>query len=169
MVKSTWSWLLQEPDPPLHEAAKAGDADKVKSLLEAGTNPCEADSRGKVPYDVAADKAVRDAFRRSDLCLCNELHAQLCWGEQRSSRGGAVETCTVYVAPKSSCNSHLRNFHACRRYRVQARSNPGTEDTGWPLQSICTVSRQSLYLLDPPSVHNPSSEKPGLELPTDCL
>ncbi|KAL0031417.1 hypothetical protein WJX79_010554 [Trebouxia sp. C0005] len=53
-----------EPDPPLHEAAKAGDADKVKSLLEAGTNPCEADSRGKVPYDVAADKAVRDAFRR---------------------------------------------------------------------------------------------------------
>ena len=65
MEVSTWSWRLQEPDPPLHEAAKAGDAAKVKSLLEAGTNPCEADSRGKVPYDVAADKAVRDAFRRS--------------------------------------------------------------------------------------------------------
>jgi len=93
---------LQEPDPPLHEAAKAGDADKVKSLLEAGTNPCEADSRGKVPYDVAADKAVRDAFRRSYLGLC--VHCMpTCVGEQKSSRGGAVETCTVYITLKSSC------------------------------------------------------------------
>lgn len=56
---------MQETDPPLHEAAKAGDADKVKSLLDAGADPCQADSRGKVPYDVAADKSVRDAFRRS--------------------------------------------------------------------------------------------------------
>ncbi len=60
---------MQEPDPPLHEAAKAGNAEKVKSLLEGGANPCEADSRGRVPYDVAADKAVRDAFRRSVQCL----------------------------------------------------------------------------------------------------
>lgn len=57
--------FVQEPDPPLHEAAKAGDADKVKSLLDEGADPCQADGRGKVPYDVAADKAVRDAFRRS--------------------------------------------------------------------------------------------------------
>ena len=56
---------VQEPDPPLHEAAKAGDADKVRRLLEEGADPCQADTRGKVPYDVAADKAVRDAFRRS--------------------------------------------------------------------------------------------------------
>lgn len=56
---------MQEPDPPLHEAAKAGDADKVKSLLDDGADPCQADARGKVPYDVAADKSVRDAFRRS--------------------------------------------------------------------------------------------------------
>lgn len=54
----------KEPDPPLHEAAKAGNADKVKGLLEGGADPCQADSKGKVPYDVAADKAVRDAFRR---------------------------------------------------------------------------------------------------------
>jgi len=40
---------------------------------------------------------------------------------------------------------------------------------GWPLRSIYIVSRQSLYLLDPPSAHIPSSEKPGIELPTDCL
>lgn len=65
-----WVCLLQEPDPPLHEAAKAGDADRVKSLLKGGADPCEGDSRGKVPYDVAADKAVRDAFRRSALSLC---------------------------------------------------------------------------------------------------
>lgn len=64
--------VLQEPDPPLHEAAKAGDADKVKSLLDGGADPCQADSRGKVPYDVAADKPVRDAFRRSASgCLCS--------------------------------------------------------------------------------------------------
>lgn len=56
---------MQEPDPPLYEAAKAGDADKVTSLLTDGADPCQADSRGKVPYDVAADKSVRDAFRRS--------------------------------------------------------------------------------------------------------
>lgn len=56
--------VLQEPDPPLHEAAKAGDADKVKSLLEGGVNPAQPDPRGKLAYDVAADKAVRDAFRR---------------------------------------------------------------------------------------------------------
>ena len=40
---------------------------------------------------------------------------------------------------------------------------------GWPLHNIYIVSRQSLYLLDPPSAHKPSSEKPGLELPTACL
>ena len=86
----------------MHEAAKAGDADKVKSLLETGTNPCEADSRGKVPYDVAADKAVRDAFRRSDACLC--IHCMpACVGGQNSSSSGAVETCTVYSTLKSSC------------------------------------------------------------------
>jgi len=39
---------------------------------------------------------------------------------------------------------------------------------GWPLRSIYIVSRQSLYLLDPPSAHIPSSEKPGIELPTDA-
>ena len=63
---------MQEPDPPLHEAAKAGNADRVKSLLEGGADPCQADSKDKVPYDVAADKAVRDAFRRwmcSSCCI----------------------------------------------------------------------------------------------------
>ncbi len=101
-LKRTWSWLLQEPDPPLHEAAKAGNAAKVKSLLETGANPCEADSRGKVPYDVAADKAVRDAFRRSDARLC--IHCMpTCVGEQKRSRGGAVKTCTAHITIECSC------------------------------------------------------------------
>ena len=39
---------------------------------------------------------------------------------------------------------------------------------GWPQRSIYVVSRQSLYLFDPPSIHIPSSEKPGIELPTDA-
>ena len=37
---------------------------------------------------------------------------------------------------------------------------------GWPLHNMYIVSRQSLYLLDPPSAHKPSSEKPGFEPPT---
>jgi len=40
---------------------------------------------------------------------------------------------------------------------------------GWPLHNMYIVSRQSLYLLDPPSAHKPSSEKPGFEPPTACL
>ena len=63
---------MQEPDPPLHEAAKAGNADKVKTLLEGGADPCQADSKGKVPYDLAADKAVRDAFRRYEYGSCQK-------------------------------------------------------------------------------------------------
>ena len=40
---------------------------------------------------------------------------------------------------------------------------------GWPLHNIYLVSRQSLYLHDPPSAHKPSSGKPGFEPPTACL
>ena len=31
------------------------------------------------------------------------------------------------------------------------------------------LSRQSLYLFDPPTAHKPSSEKAGFEPPTACL
>ncbi len=61
-----------------------------------------------------------------------------------------------------------QNFYAFRRSRVQARSNPGTGDRGGRCAAYI-VSRQSLYLLDPPSAYIPSSEEPGIELPTDCL
>lgn len=49
---------------PLHEAAKAGNVDKVMELLEEGLDPCVLDERGKTPYKVAVNKEVRNAFRR---------------------------------------------------------------------------------------------------------
>ncbi|KAJ9535320.1 hypothetical protein OSB04_un001572 [Centaurea solstitialis] len=49
---------------PLHEAAKAGNADKVLELLEQGLDPCVVDERGRTPYRLAEGKEVRNAFRR---------------------------------------------------------------------------------------------------------
>ncbi len=72
------------------------------------------------------------------------------------------------VILRASYHNRYANFYAFRHSRVQARSNPGTGDRGGRCAAYI-VSRQSLYLLDPPSAHIPSSEKPGIELPTDCL
>ena len=49
---------------PLHEAAKAGNADKVLELLEQGLDPCVLDERGRTPYRLAEGKEVRNTFRR---------------------------------------------------------------------------------------------------------
>ncbi|KAG2493331.1 hypothetical protein HYH03_008466 [Edaphochlamys debaryana] len=49
---------------PLHRAAKAGDPDRVRRLLEGGQDPCALDAKGRPPYALAADKNTRDAFRR---------------------------------------------------------------------------------------------------------
>uniref|UniRef100_A0A061R5G9 Ankyrin repeat and zinc finger domain-containing protein 1-like n=1 Tax=Tetraselmis sp. GSL018 TaxID=582737 RepID=A0A061R5G9_9CHLO len=49
---------------PLHAAARAGDAEEVRRLLESGADPCAADPRGRSPYAVALDRPTRDAFRR---------------------------------------------------------------------------------------------------------
>ena len=93
--------LVQEPDPPLHEAAKAGDADKVKSLLDGGADPCQADSRGKVPYDVAADKPVRDAFRRSGSSSLAAVQRLLfycnVWGTLRQKAFAEAASELLYV------------------------------------------------------------------------
>ena len=40
---------------------------------------------------------------------------------------------------------------------------------GWLLHNIYIVSRQSLYLLHPPSADKASSKKPGFEKLTACL
>ena len=117
MGDNRWVCLLQEPDPPLHEAAKAGDADRVKSLLEEGADPCEADSRGKVPYDVAADKAVRDAFRRSALSLCmSSRHDCMCRMLKSEQGCRHVQQCTPSTETScalSPCCLHMqRKFHS---------------------------------------------------------
>ncbi|KAK9056241.1 hypothetical protein SSX86_027331 [Deinandra increscens subsp. villosa] len=49
---------------PLHEAAKAGNVEKVLELLEQGSDPCVVDERGKTPYMLATEKEVRNTFRR---------------------------------------------------------------------------------------------------------
>nr|GEX48491.1 ankyrin repeat and zinc finger domain-containing protein 1 [Tanacetum cinerariifolium] len=49
---------------PLHEAARAGNAEKVLELLEQGFDPCVIDERGQTPYRLAAEKEVRNTFRR---------------------------------------------------------------------------------------------------------
>ncbi|KAI7755438.1 hypothetical protein M8C21_015903 [Ambrosia artemisiifolia] len=49
---------------PLHEAAKAGNAEKVLELLEQGSDPCVIDERGRTAYRLADGKEVRNTFRR---------------------------------------------------------------------------------------------------------
>ncbi|KAI3829191.1 hypothetical protein L1987_03308 [Smallanthus sonchifolius] len=49
---------------PLHEAAKAGNAEKILELLEQGFDPCVIDERGRTAYRLAAGKEVRNTFRR---------------------------------------------------------------------------------------------------------
>lgn len=51
-------------DTPLHKAAKAGDPERVRRLLDGGHDPCARDAKGRAPYALAADKDTRDAFRR---------------------------------------------------------------------------------------------------------
>ncbi|XP_043716006.1 ankyrin repeat and zinc finger domain-containing protein 1 [Telopea speciosissima] len=48
----------------LHEAAMSGNAEKTLDLLEQGLDPCIKDSRGRTPYMLAAEKEVRNIFRR---------------------------------------------------------------------------------------------------------
>ncbi|XP_068650280.1 uncharacterized protein [Aristolochia californica] len=48
----------------LHDAAKSGNAQRTLELLEQGLDPCVKDARGRTPYTVAADKEVRNNFRR---------------------------------------------------------------------------------------------------------
>lgn len=48
---------------PLHEAAKAGNAEKILELLEQGFDPCVIDERGRTPYRVSSEKEVRNTFR----------------------------------------------------------------------------------------------------------
>ncbi|KAM6070409.1 tRNA endonuclease ANKZF1 isoform 2-T2 [Chlamydotis macqueenii] len=48
----------------LHVAARAGKAEAVCLLLEAGADPALRDSQDRTPYCVSADKPTRNAFRK---------------------------------------------------------------------------------------------------------
>eukprot|EP00879_Flechtneria_rotunda_P003141 GHRR01003363.1.p1 GENE.GHRR01003363.1~~GHRR01003363.1.p1 ORF type:complete len:736 (+),score=308.17 GHRR01003363.1:278-2485(+) len=54
----------KQEEPPLIRASKAGDAARVARLLASGHDPCVKDAKGRSPYRAAANKEVRDAFRR---------------------------------------------------------------------------------------------------------
>ncbi|KAM6421215.1 tRNA endonuclease ANKZF1 [Rhynochetos jubatus] len=49
---------------PLHVAARAGKAEAVWLLLEAGADPALRDRQDRTPYCVSADKPTRNAFRK---------------------------------------------------------------------------------------------------------
>ncbi|XP_035757001.1 ankyrin repeat and zinc finger domain-containing protein 1 [Egretta garzetta] len=48
----------------LHVAARAGKAEAVRLLLEAGADPALRDGQERTPYCVSADKLTRNAFRK---------------------------------------------------------------------------------------------------------
>ncbi|XP_074450796.1 tRNA endonuclease ANKZF1 isoform X3 [Larus michahellis] len=48
----------------LHVAARAGKAEAVSLLLEAGADPALRDGQERTPYCVSADKLTRNAFRK---------------------------------------------------------------------------------------------------------
>ncbi|CAN0587331.1 unnamed protein product, partial [Ectocarpus sp. 12 AP-2014] len=50
---------------PLHVAAAGGHVAVLGMLLERGASPLAEDVRGRVPYLLAPNKDIRDAFRRA--------------------------------------------------------------------------------------------------------
>jgi hypothetical protein len=57
--------MTQQEEPPLIKASKAGDADRVARLLANGHDPTVRDARGRSPYQLAANKEVREG-----VCVC---------------------------------------------------------------------------------------------------
>eukprot|EP00850_Spirogloea_muscicola_P016975 SM000141S00919 [mRNA] locus=s141:282505:290324:- [translate_table: standard] len=53
-----------EEASPLHQASAEGNEVLVASLLEEGADPTVHDARGRTPYVVARERAVRNVFRR---------------------------------------------------------------------------------------------------------
>jgi len=78
-------------------------------------------------------RVVFDGLQMTSNAVCNE---------------GARSGCG-HLHHAGQAQLQIKNFYAFRRSRVQARSNPGTGDRGGRCAAYI-VSRQSLYLLDPP-------------------
>lgn len=59
-----------QDDPPLIKASKAGDAERVARLLSNGHDPTVRDSKGRSPYQLAANKEVGVGVERGSGCDC---------------------------------------------------------------------------------------------------
>lgn len=67
------SMPCSQEEPALIKAAKAGDAERVARLLANGHDPTARDSKGRSPYQLAANKEVRTGGTHSHACcVCGE-------------------------------------------------------------------------------------------------
>ncbi|CAN9497631.1 unnamed protein product [Ophioblennius macclurei] len=63
-----------ERDSPLHAAARGGNAEIVKLLLDFGANECSRNEWGMTPLDVAMENsAVRSALQQREICSLSQL------------------------------------------------------------------------------------------------
>ncbi len=109
-------------------------------------------------------------------CVCLSRAAQLpSWG-LAVSLVSLSHTCCFYrrhtCAISAFCATEAVHRKVCwltccvppLKHRLALRNSVGVPSPTDTYGSHCLQ-----YLLDPPSAHIPSCEKPGIELPTDCL
>ena len=98
---------------PLHDAAKAGDSDRVKQLLDQGANVAEPDSTGEPPLLIAALVGKTDVVailldRGADIETRNKggltaLHA--------AAYGGHLDTVKLLVEKGAAVNDQKNFYH----------------------------------------------------------
>jgi len=124
-----------------------------------------------LPMLAAALTAVHVFQRWRTVPLYRHLRLHLQAGKAQRKAPTAAEHPSLVIYEVSSVLLGAETFKKLLRLSAfpgASPKQPWYRRPGWPLRSIYIVSRQSLYLLDPPSAHIPSSEKPGIELPTDA-
>jgi len=98
---------------PLHDAAKAGETDRVKQLLDQGANIAEPDSAGEPPLLIAALNGKTEVVallidRGADIEIRNKggltaLHA--------AAYGGNLDTVKLLVEKGASVNDQKNFYH----------------------------------------------------------
>ncbi|CAL8460734.1 g265 [Coccomyxa elongata] len=114
------------PDSPLHLAAKAGIAEKVAQLLQKGEDPTVLDARGKPPYSVAADKEVRDAFRRY---MASEDALQWDWTAAGVPSALTPEMEAQQAARQAEKKAKMREREKERKKRAAERKSKAAEES----------------------------------------
>ncbi|CAL5219276.1 g1077 [Coccomyxa viridis] len=115
------------PDSALHAASRSGDADKVAALLQAGEDASVLDARGKPPYAVAANKEVRDAFRRH-MASAGE---SLTWDAEAAGIPSALtpEMEAQQAAKQAEKKAKLREKERERKKRAAERKAKQSEES----------------------------------------